>query len=241
MIIHGFTLAPLARRMGLSGGEQPGLLIVGGSPFSVALAQALGKAGVATLIADPNRQHLALARREGVDTFYGDILGEAAEHHVEFIAYPAILAASDNDAYNTLVATDLGPEFGRDAIWQLSRARDRSRHALPAQLGGRNLAGQPTFESANRRIAEGWQIRTTRLTDAYDFDAWRAERPRAEIILRVTKGQEIDFLEPEEQMRPVPGERIVAFLPPQDAPVPPDPTMTEEAAEVADDAARRAS
>lgn len=235
VIIHGFTLAPLARRLGLSGPERPGLLIVGGSPFAVALAQALEKAGVDTLIADTNRQHLAPARHAGLQTYYGDILGEAAEHQVEFIAYPVVLAASDNDAYNTLVATDLGPDLGRDAVWQISREKDRSRHALPAQLGGQRLAGRPTFEAVNQRLAEGWTLRSTRLSDEYDLDDWQADRPGAEPFAVVTRAGILRFAGPDQPVAVQAGDWITAFLPPEqseesDAPA---PELAAEAATVA--------
>lgn len=216
VLVHGFTLGPIARRLGLSGGDKPGLLIVGGSPFAVALAQALEKAGVNVLIADPNRQHLSAARQEGLATFYGDILGEAAEHHVEFISYSAVLAASDNDAYNTLVASDLGPEFGREMIWQLSRVKDRSRHALPSQLGGRALEGAPTYDDLNARLAAGWRIRTTRLTEEYTLENWSAERPGAQILARVSDRSGVSFLEPGQDPRAGAGLRLVALMPPGD-------------------------
>ena len=215
VIIHGFTLAPLARRLGLTGAESPGLLIVGGSPFSVALAQALEKADVVSLIADTNRQHLTKARHAGIPTFYGDILGEAAEHQVEFIAYPSVLTASDNDAYNTLVATDLGPEMGRDAIWQLSRIKDNSRHALPAQLGGQRVNGNLTFEDVNQRLAEGWTLRSTRLTEEYDLEEWEADRPGAEPFVVVSKSSGLRFIGPDQPVGAQAGDWVTAFLPPE--------------------------
>ncbi|MDN5569224.1 MAG: cation:proton antiporter, partial [Paracoccus sp. (in: a-proteobacteria)] len=215
VIIHGFTLAPLARRLDLSGAESPGLLIVGGSPFAIALAQALDKAGVNSLITDTNRQHLSKARQAGLPTFYGDILGETAEHQVEFIAYPTVLTASDNDAYNTLVATDLGPEMGRDAIWQLSRVKDNSRHSLPAQLGGQRVVSKLTFEDVNQRLAEGWTLRSTRLTDEYDLEAWEQERPGAEAFAVVTKSSGLRFIGPDQPVGAQSGDWITAFLPPE--------------------------
>ena len=215
VIIHGFTLAPLARRLGLTGAESPGLLIVGGAPFSVALAQALEKADVVSLIADTNRQHLTKARHAGIPTFYGDILGEAAEHQVEFIAYPSVLTASDNDAYNTLVATDLGPEMGRDAIWQLSRIKDNSRHALPAQLGGQRVNGNLTFEDVNQRLAEGWTLRSTRLTEEYNLEEWEADRPGAEPFVVVSKSSGLRFIGPDQPVGAQAGDWVTAFLPPE--------------------------
>lgn len=217
VVLHGFTLAPLARRLGLTSGDRPGLLIVGGSLFATGLAKALQKAEVEVLITDPNRDHLRTARAAGLPTFYGDILGEAAEHNVEFIAYGAILAASDNDAYNTLVATDLGPEFGRESIWQLARHReDRARHALPSQLGGQSLSGNRTLAQYLDLLAEGWVFATTRLTDAYGLKDWRAERPDA-VPLAVVQNGDLWFVAEDSDLADKAGVRIVSLVPPEAA------------------------
>lgn len=218
VLVHGFTLAPIARALGLSGAQKPGLLIVGGSPFATALARALDKAGVDALIADPNRSHLRDARQQGINTFYGDILAESAEHHVEFISYSAVLVASDNDAYNTLVATDLGPEFGREMIWQLARSRDHmARHSLPVTLGGKALAGAPGYETLNQRLAEGWTIRTTRLTEEYTLENWTEDRPGAEVLMRIGQKGAISFISEEDEVKGGAGVWLVSMMPPETA------------------------
>lgn len=215
VVLHGFTLAPLARRLGLTSGEKPGLLIVGGSLFATSLAKALEKADVNVLITDTNRDHLRTARAAGIQTFYGDILGEAAEHNVEFLAYGAILAASDNDAYNTLVATDLAPEFGREKIWQLARHKeDRARHALPTQLGGQTIGGNRTLAQYLDLLADGWIFRTTRLTEEYGLDDWRTAREGA-IPLAVVHSGEMWFVGDEDDLVDRSDARIVSMLPPE--------------------------
>lgn len=215
VVLHGFTLAPLARRLGLTSGEKPGLLIVGGSLFATGLARALEKAEVNVLVTDPNRDHLRTARAAGVQTFYGDILGEAAENNVEFLAYDTILAASDNDAYNTLVATDLAPEFGRVSIWQLARHKeDRARHALPTQLGGQTIAGNRTLAQYLELLADGWIFRTTRLTAEYRLADWCAAREGA-IPLALVQNNQIRFVGDDEDLVDKPDIRIVSLLPPE--------------------------
>lgn len=239
VLVHGFALRPIARALDLTGGDRPGLLIVGGSPFATELAVALKKADCPVLIADPVRGHLASARQADIPTFYGDVLGEVAEHHVEFITYSAVLVASDNDAYNTLVATDLGPEFGREVIWQLTRAVDnRTRHTLPAQLGGRSLNGLPTFISVNEQMAEGWRVRTTKLSDEYDLEAWQADRPEAVALLVVTANGRLDFVEADTELSAAGGDRIIALVPPDlaDEGAGNEQSLASEAADAADDA-----
>lgn len=94
----------------------------------------------------------------------------------------------------------------------MSRVRKGSRHALPAQLGGQRLDGRPTFETVNQRIAEGWAIRSTRLTEEYDAEAWRADRPNAIPILTISKGQ-LCFVGEDMAFSAQPQDWITAFVP----------------------------
>ncbi|KKK95646.1 hypothetical protein LCGC14_2670710, partial [marine sediment metagenome] len=157
VVLHGFTLKPFARWLGLTAAETPGVLFVGGSRWSVGLAEALKEAEIPVLISDPNRGHLRRAREAGITTFFGDILSEAAERGIELMSFDTVVAATDNDAYNTLVATDLAPEFGRENVYQVAREKAGNiRHSLPASLGGRNFGGKATFNDLNRMMWEGW-------------------------------------------------------------------------------------
>ncbi|TCP42218.1 cation:proton antiporter [Rhodovulum marinum] len=218
VVLHGFTMAPLARWLGLTGAETPGVIVVGGSSWATGFAEALKKAEVPVLIADPNRARLRSAREAGLPTFYGDILSEAAEHSVELVSYGTVVAATDNDAYNTLVATDLGPEFGREHVYQLKRAKQESRrHALPASLGGQPLgAGQSYFE-LNRLMTEGWRFRSTRLSDEFTRDQWREKNPEAVIFAVVGPNGTPRLVSSEDSPRAGAGSRLIALAPPGEA------------------------
>ena len=66
VVLHGFTLAPLARALGLAGAEAPGLLLVGGSRFTTALGKAVRGADVSVLVTDRNYAKLRSAREAGL-------------------------------------------------------------------------------------------------------------------------------------------------------------------------------
>jgi NhaP-type Na+/H+ or K+/H+ antiporter len=217
VVLHGFTLAPMARWLGLAGAEEPGLLVIGGSPFTVALAEAVAKAGLPVLVADPNPAHLRAARSVGLPIFYGDILSEAAEHSVEIISFGTIVAATDNDAYNTLVATDLSPEFGRANVFQLGRSKSESaRHALPTTLGGRNFGAAETLDQLNARLADGWRIGLSRLTEEFGAEQWREKNPDAQLLGRVTAAGALQMMRAEDPLKAAPGARVIALLPGED-------------------------
>lgn len=52
VVLHGFTLSPMARLLGLTAADRPGVMIVGGSRWSLALAQALKKLDLPVIIVD---------------------------------------------------------------------------------------------------------------------------------------------------------------------------------------------
>jgi len=62
VVLHGFSLAPFARFLGLTGADIPGVILIGGSPWTTALAEAIKKAEVPVLMADPNYGNLRAAR-----------------------------------------------------------------------------------------------------------------------------------------------------------------------------------
>lgn len=211
VVLHGFTLTPFARALGLSAGEKPGVMLVGGSGWSVALAKALQKMELPVMIADTNHARLRVAREAGVPVFWGDILSEAFEERVELMAYEKIVVATDNDAYNTLVATDLAPEYGRDNVFQLKRVKQaQARHALPATLGGRPLALDLTYMEANAQIAEGQAFRVTTLGEAFGLADWRARSPDAVALAELTPGGRLRFLRAGEAPQDKVGTRILS-------------------------------
>ncbi|MDT0683741.1 sodium:proton antiporter [Roseicyclus sp. F158] len=232
VVLHGFTLRPVARWLGLAGGETVGVALIGGSAFSVGFAEALKKADVPVLIADPNRARLRGARAAGLPTFFGDILSESAEYSVEIASYGIWIAATDNDAYNTLVTTDMGPELGREFIFQLRRVKqESSRHALPATLGGQTIAGGRTYTEVNALIAEGWSFRVTRLTEEFTLDDWSAYYPGGIPLARIMPGGDLRILTgPEDEFRSPEGTRLVALVPPEEE-TPQNDSDTSEAAE----------
>ncbi|GAB4386916.1 cation:proton antiporter [Albidovulum sp.] len=216
VVIHGFSLGPMARALGLAGAEVPGVLFVGASRLTVGLAEILRKEEVPVLIADPNHSHLGRARAAGLPSFYGDILSEAAEHQVELLSFSSLVAATDNDAYNTLVATDFAPEFGRDNCWQIARMRaEKSRHALPTQLGGRPFGEGLGYEGFERLLAEGWTLRMTRLSEEFTLADWREKRPEARLVAHLGPKGTFRLVRGDKDPDLGPGFRIIALRPPE--------------------------
>lgn len=217
IVAHGFSIAPVARLLGVTGATERGLLIVGGTSWSLALAAQLRQIEVPVMICDTSWQRLAPARRAGLPTYHGEILAEATEDRLDLSQFQVLAATTDNEAYNALVCNEFAPEVGRDNVYQLGAGTDEEDvRALPTSLRGRAL-----FESGHgvteilERERSGWTFRKTRVTDQFDFDAVKADLPdESDMLLLVRKTGALRFFSHASRPTPQPGDTIISYVPP---------------------------
>jgi NhaP-type Na+/H+ or K+/H+ antiporter len=229
VVAHGLSIAPLARALGLTSAEPGGLLIVGGSPWTLELASRGKEMGLPVLIADTNWNHLVPARLGDIEVYYGEILGEATEHNLDFSRYAALIAATDNDAYNALVCTDLGPEIGRSNVYQVGRPvapeeagaggetgkEHHHRHELSFTVGGKTLPRSGLrIDELNWKLRSGWLFQKTKLSETYDFEAFRAERgEETEPLFALKRGGRLVFAPVADGVKLEPGDTLLSFGP----------------------------
>ncbi|MDF1609546.1 sodium:proton antiporter [Hoeflea sp. YIM 152468] len=217
IVLHGFTLGPLASFLGLKKASKPGILIVGGSRWSTALAIKLHKAEVPVMLADQNWNHLAEARLANIPVYFGEVLSESAHHSIDPKRFSNLIATSDNDAYNALVSTDFGPELGRSHVFQIGRTDEKARQALNFTLGGRSLTEEPvSFLELRDKLLKGWTFQLTRLTDEFGWDAYEASRPEGALILLWIKPSGAIVFATASSSSPGPNDRILSFALPKD-------------------------
>ena len=214
--LHGFTIGPLAKALGLASKERPGVLIVGASPWSAALALKLKEMEIPVMIADASWRRLQPARLANIPTYYGEILSEVTEHHLDLNRFGNLLAVSGNESHNALVCTDLAPELGRAAIYQLSAGGkdDDGRRSVSYTLRGRTLFNSaPTLDELLRRHYAGWFYQKTRFTDEYPPEAYLKDLGKEfEIVFLIRKGA-IVFASKEHPLNPEIGDTVLAYLP----------------------------
>ena len=137
VLLHGLSLAPLARRLGLASGGRSGLLIVGASAWTIGLGEALRGAGIPVLIVDRSVEALRSARRAGLQTLRVEILSVVGEEVVDLRDFEHLLAATADDAYNALVCTRFATELGRERVYQIAPDESSGRHAASREWRGK--------------------------------------------------------------------------------------------------------
>ncbi|MEM7568261.1 MAG: sodium:proton antiporter [Pseudomonadota bacterium] len=217
VVAHGFSVKPLARALGVAASSRPGVLIVGSSRWSVALAQLLEELGAKCLIADTSWHRLRPARQAGVATYYGEILAEATEHHVDTEAYGALLAVTGNEAYNALVCREFAHEIGRTAVYQLGQTEEDHPHGIGFTVRGQTLfRSGAALDELQRRQFAGWRFQKTKLTEEFGSEQYlAAKHDDAEVLLVIKKTGRLAF-STSKGGRPKmeAGDLVIAYAPP---------------------------
>ena len=213
VVLHGFSLGWLARRLGLSATGEGGLLIAGASRWSTGLAEALHKLEVPVMLADNSWHRLRAARLAGVPVYFGELLSEHAETSLELGEMGSLLAVTSNDAYNSLVCANYAPELGRQRVYQLA-AGDvaEPRRPAPTARGLTAFDGGALFEDLERHWYGGWTFQRTNITEDYAHEAFFAGLPQGAIpILVVSAKGAVQLVGSARPLKAQAGDRVVWF------------------------------
>lgn len=130
VIVHGFSIRPLALKLGLAHAGKPGVVIVGSNPFSIALSEFLESEEIPVLIVDSKEEHLSHDLRQGVEYHQGEILYEVSNYNLDLVIYDKLFLNSPIPLYNIMVSNEFMGRFGRDNICMVSVLGDKSREVF---------------------------------------------------------------------------------------------------------------
>ncbi|MEL7547547.1 MAG: sodium:proton antiporter [Pseudomonadota bacterium] len=216
VVLHGFTIGPMSRTLGLARKEKPGVLIVGANAWSQEFAKSLQSAGVETIIADNSYRRLRGAREAGLDVFLGEVLSEDAELKLDHARFSTVVALSTNDSYNALVCSHFAPELGRHMVYQLSLTDgdEVDDRALSVNARGRTLIRRGrTYDGLIRDQYRGWSFGKTKLTDKYTLAEFRTDREQADIIAEIRPDGTLSMIGPNREPKGGEGTTLISFAP----------------------------
>lgn len=227
VITHGFTIGWMAKRLDLTVSANT-VLIVGASPWSTSLAQAIQKdLGGQVLLFDNSWHRLREARLAGIPVRYGEILSEESQQGLEIAGLNALLAATSNDAYNALVCQHFSTELGRERVFQLpmyaaEETHKQHRRVAKPLTGIVAFSEDSQYEELWRRHFQAWVFGKTRITDTYSWEDFLADITGKAIPIGVfSESGHMNFHAPLNPIRPVSGDTVVYYAPPESKPVKP--------------------
>ena len=216
VLFAGFLIGPISKLLGLAAGSGNGVMIVGANPWSLGLAKAIKDMGVKVTVADTNWRRLRGARLEGHATFFGEVLSENADYSLDHSAFNHLVAATPNDAYNSLVCVEFAPELGRHRVFQVP-AQDGDEDdsdSIAFTSRGRTLTSRGrSFDALTRDWWGGWRFRSTNLSENYTLDDLYKDRGHdLDLILAVRPDGTLDFIQPGQEAR-AEGTSVLSFCP----------------------------
>lgn len=217
VLAHGFSLGILARWLGLSI-DPNGVLLVGASPWTTELGRMLtNELKLKVLLIDSSWHRLREARLAGVRVIYGELLSENFQQSLELNEISCLLAATSNDAYNSLVCHHFASDLEHYRVFQLpmSQPEDHSSKAVARPLRGTVAFGDSAhYEDLWRRHFQGWRFFKTRITESFTYEQFQRECPPDAIQVAIVRDDgKLVFCAAQNPVKPRVDDTIVYYAP----------------------------
>ena len=218
------VFSPLgARWLRVATPNPQGVLIIGAAPWIREVASLLRDLSFKVVLADSNWANVAAARRAGLPARYANVLTEGAleEIEIDLDGVGRLLAMTPNDEVNALSTLHFADLFDRSQMFQLppqSNDRERRQRGIPLHLRGRFLfAEAATHNHLSTRFEGGAVVKRNRLTDAYDFEAFRRQYGESAIPMFTVKDSgELVVITAAAPITPKPGQTLISLVDPVD-------------------------
>ena len=215
VVLHGFSIGFVAKKLNLTTTDESGVAIVGGSKFAAGLAQSIKDTGNEVLLLDQSWAGLADARKLGLNSYVGDILSEQIEYHIDLTPYRYMLAMTKSDIYNAHVCADFAPDLGRKNLFQTSFHVGKDIETFTITGGQQLFTPAISIYGLEERMHAGHVIRKTLLTKQYSYTQYLRERDDKSILLYILRADgEIEFFTPAEELQATAGDAIIALTSP---------------------------
>ncbi|MBC8356772.1 MAG: cation:proton antiporter [Planctomycetes bacterium] len=218
VFVYGLFAAPLARRLKLADPNPQGILFASAEPGIREIAKQVQSEGYAVLLVDTNYANVAAAKMAGLPAECASILSEHVREELDLAGIGRLLAFTANDEVNSLAVREFSHLFGRASVYQLTPWDEGSgkRTSVSEHLRGRLLFDDELDHDALAdRFVSGTQIKTTKLTDEFDYEDFQSRYGASVVLLFIIdEARKLDVCTLETPTVPKPGQTIIALVEP---------------------------
>ncbi|MDV6379348.1 sodium:proton antiporter [Sporosarcina sp. GW1-11] len=212
VVVHGFSISWLAKKLNLTTPEESGVVLIGSSRFVAEFANSIKEAGHQVLIVDDSWGGLSNARKLGIPTYMGDILSEHTGYHLDLTPYRYIVAMTKMDSYNSHVCADFTPDLGRDSLFQTSTHKRGKDHQFNLATGQILFTPNLSINELEERMNSGYVFRKTLLTKQYSYTQYLRERDDQSVLLYILRvNGDMEFFTADKELQAQTGDTIVAL------------------------------
>ena len=214
--LQSLTARPLARLLKVAEPAARGFLIIGANPVARAIGAALQKNQYPVVVTDSSWESIRSARMEGLGTFYGNPVSQHADQYLDLVGYGKLLGLSPRRELNTMATMRYRLEFGEQNIFSLptQKTEKEVKHEVaPEHRGATLFAPDMTYARLASLLSQGAEIRKTRLTEEFSFQAYKeAPGRQAWPLFAIDARERIHVFSAEEQPDPKAGWHILGLV-----------------------------
>ena len=219
VVLASLTARPLAKALGIALPEDHGVLIVGANRVTREIAKVLNKHGFRVVIADGNYSEIRQARMDGLETYYGNPVSEAADRKLDLIGIGQMFAMSAQPEINNLAAVRYRHEFGQSNVFVLQTPQEASgteNQRITSQFNARGLFRDGVSLGHLFRLMEaGAEIVSTRLTENFGYSDYQVHyQGRGELLFGIMPNGNLRPLSEDLGQRPGPGWLLIGLYEP---------------------------
>ncbi|WP_341502843.1 sodium:proton antiporter [Gallaecimonas sp. GXIMD4217] len=215
VVLQSLTAGPMARALGVVRDAPRGVLIIGANTLARTIAQALKKVEVPVLLADPVWENYRLARMEGLDVYYGNPQSEHAEALLDFSAIRQVYALSPNRHQNANAIAHFAYLFGSGKVFSIRSSQGKGfANQESASFRARQILFPEdcTFTKLNSLLNQGWQVRATKLKEAFSWEDYLQKQGEVIPLFIIDKKGYLNPITSKERIAE-PEETIIALIP----------------------------
>ena len=220
VVLQGSTAKFLAKRLGVAEPEDNGFLIVGANPVARLIAKALKENGFNILMTDGSWTNIKSARMEGLTSYYGNVVSEHADRHIDLIGLGNLLALTPQLERNALAAQRYRSEFGSNKIYLLSSEPDKDKSGTEQQSRTSVKHSHQvlfntdiTYSKLASLISQGAKIKKTNLSDSFTYEDYQQQYgKRATPLFAFNGKRQLRFFTNEKNLIPEAGWTITSLV-----------------------------
>jgi NhaP-type Na+/H+ or K+/H+ antiporter len=220
VVFQGATARPLACWLRVAEPEPRGVLVYGANAVALEVARALHAIeGLRVVVADDDWHGIRIARMEGLPTFFGNPASQAADRSLDLAGIGHLMAMSTHRELNSLVSVHYREEFGREKVFRLRNLSPEESHGRVSLAGSllapAIFAEDMTHSRFDDLLREGWRIKSTRLSEAFDWSRFTEQYGENVVpLFGVEARGDLRIAPGQRPLEPKPGWTVIALVPP---------------------------
>ena len=217
VLAHGFSIQPLAKKLGLAHDGKPGVVLVGGNSFSVKLADFLKKEDIPVLIVEYSGNHLSHAVEHGIEFHQGEILYEVSNFNLDLVIYKSMIINTPIPLYNVLVSGQFSKKFGRSNVCIVNVLGDKLKNDFK-ELKHIDVARFGDYRATYLRLIElceeGYVFDKVQITNEFSEQMYYESMDYRRInLFSINSKGEIEFFTTDKHPKISNGDFIVSLSP----------------------------